>query len=241
MAKINTREKLVSYIRRRCGEPIVVVELDDEQIDDIIDEVILKFSEFAFDGQDIRCLVIPIFEGVREYKLDSRVSSVMSLKMYNLNNSLGYYDFFQVPQGYKLQQTNLQSRFLLEDYEVAMSRLSKLEYITSVTPNYSFNSNNKLLTFHQDLGNNTTVALEVALEYEPEDIDLIYNHPWIKDMCVAQAKIQWGTNVGKYSGTLINGNTINYSDIKADGQADAERLNDELLRRWSPPLGIVVG
>lgn len=241
MPKINTRDKLVEYVRGRLGEPIIKVELTDIQIDYIIDEVILKFSEFAYDGQDIKHMVIPIFDNVKEYKLDSRISSIIDLKVQRMGTNFNLIEGFAIPEGYNLTPSGLGQSLRISDFETTLASMSKFDYLFDIRPNFSFNSNNKILTFHEDMNPYSKALIEVALEYEPEEVDLIFNHPWIKDMVVAQAKYQWGNNIGKYSGTLINGNTINYSDIKSDAQSDIERLNDELLSRWSPPLGVTVG
>ena len=240
MAKTDTKDKLMSYIRRRCGEPLIRVELADEQLDDIIDEVILKYSEFAYDGQDIRCMMIPIFEGVKEYKLDNRISSILDLRVSRRTTSTALAGLYSIPPGYTPTLTS-GTMMKLADFETTLVNMSRFDNMFDIRPNYFFNSNNKIITFLEDMVGYPNALIQVALEYEPNDVDLIFNHPWIKDMCVAQAKVQWGTNVGKYTGTLINGNTINYSEIKADGQTDVDRLNEELLTRWSPPLGIVVG
>ena len=241
MAKINTKESLISYIRRKLGEPILRVELTDDHLDDIIDEVITKFSEFAYDGQDIRHMLIPIFSGVKEYKLDSRISSVMNLKVKRTGVQFNIIEGFSIPAGYNVVSSNLADTLKVSDFETTLAKMSYYDYLFDLVPNYSFNSNNKLLVFHEDMSAYDKAIIEVALEYEPASNDMIFNHPWIKDMCVAEAKIQWGTNTGKYSGSLINGMSINYENIKSDGKEDRDRLNEELLSRWSPPLGVVVG
>ena len=236
MSKINTKEKLISYIRSRLGEPIIRVELTDVQIEYIIDETILKFSEFAYDGQLTKPMLIPLFPGVKEYKLDNKVTSIIDLRV--LRGGINY----GLPAGYVYDMTKMTPLTMnLSDYETTLAKLSKFENMFNVVPNYEFNGLSKILIFHEDMSGYNSALIQASLEYEPEEVDLIFNQPWVKDMCVAQCKYQWGNNVGKYSGSLINGNTINYSDIKSDAMTDIERLNEELLKRWSPPLGVIVG
>lgn len=240
MAKINTKELLIKYIRSRLGEPIITVELTNEQLEYIIEETIVKFSEFAYDGQDIRVMIIPIFDNIKEYKLDNRISSVIDLRVSRNYISGGVLSgLCSIPAGYSPIISG--SMLSLSDFETSLVNISRLDNLFNIRPNFNFNSNNSVISFTEDMNGHNAAIIEVALEYEPGEIDGIYNHPWIKDMCVAQSKVQWGGNIGKYSGTLINGNTINYSDIKSEGQTDIDRLNEELLTRWSPPLGITVG
>lgn len=240
MFKIDTREKLIQYIKERCGEPLIKVEITDSQIGYIINDTILKFSEFAYDGQDIKSMLIPIFTGVKEYKLDNRITSILDLRVSRRTTSVAMAGLYTVPPGYTPTLTS-GAMMKLADFETTLVNISRFDHMFDIRPNYYFNSNNKVITFLEDMQGYPNALIQVALEYEPAEIDLIYNHPWIKDMSLAQSKLQWGSNIGKYSGTLINGNTINYGDIKAEAQNDIERLNEELLTRWSPPLGITVG
>lgn len=240
MFKIDTRQKLIQYIRERCGEPLIKVEITDSQINYIINDTILKYSEFAYDGQDVKSMLIPIFSGVKEYKLDNRISSILDLRVSRRTTSVAMAGLYTVPPGYT-PTLNSTAIMKLADFETTLVNISRFDNMFDIRPNYYFNSNNKIITFLEDMEGYPNALIQVALEYEPAEIDLIYNHPWIKDMATAQSKLQWGNNIGKYSGTLINGNTINFADIKSEAQTDIDRLNEELLTRWSPPLGITVG
>ena len=50
MAKPASREELTNYCLRQLGEPVVEINVDDDQIDDLIDDGIQYFQERHFDG-----------------------------------------------------------------------------------------------------------------------------------------------------------------------------------------------
>tara|TARA_B100000131_G_scaffold21127_1_gene20509 strand:- start:450 stop:1307 length:858 start_codon:yes stop_codon:yes gene_type:complete len=50
MAKPNTRQGLVDYCLRQLGAPVLEVNVDDDQIDDLVDDAIQLFNERHFDG-----------------------------------------------------------------------------------------------------------------------------------------------------------------------------------------------
>jgi len=50
MAKPNTRQGLVDYCLRQLGAPVLEVNVDDDQIDDLVDDAIQVFNERHFDG-----------------------------------------------------------------------------------------------------------------------------------------------------------------------------------------------
>ena len=50
MSKPSTRQGLIDYCLRRLGYPVLEVNVDDDQIDDLIDDAIQYFQERHFDG-----------------------------------------------------------------------------------------------------------------------------------------------------------------------------------------------
>ena len=50
MAKASSRQGLIEYCLRQLGAPVLEVNVDDDQIDDLIDDAIQMFHERIFDG-----------------------------------------------------------------------------------------------------------------------------------------------------------------------------------------------
>jgi len=50
MAKPTTRQTLIDYCLRRLGAPVLEINVDDDQIDDLVDDTIQLFNERHFDG-----------------------------------------------------------------------------------------------------------------------------------------------------------------------------------------------
>jgi hypothetical protein len=50
MAKPSTRQQLIDYCKRQLGAPVLQINIDDNQIDDIIDTAIQYYQEYHFDG-----------------------------------------------------------------------------------------------------------------------------------------------------------------------------------------------
>ena len=50
MAKPSTRQGLIDYCLRQLGAPVLEINVDDDQIDDLIDDAIQYFQERHFDG-----------------------------------------------------------------------------------------------------------------------------------------------------------------------------------------------
>jgi hypothetical protein len=50
MAKPSTRQELIDYCKRQLGAPVLQINIDDDQVDDVIDTAIQYYQEYHFDG-----------------------------------------------------------------------------------------------------------------------------------------------------------------------------------------------
>ena len=50
MAKPATRQQLIDYCLRKLGAPVLEINVDDDQIDDLVDDALQLFNERHFDG-----------------------------------------------------------------------------------------------------------------------------------------------------------------------------------------------
>ena len=50
MAKPSTRQELIDYCLRKLGAPVLEINVDDDQIDDLVDDALQYFQERHFDG-----------------------------------------------------------------------------------------------------------------------------------------------------------------------------------------------
>ena len=102
---------------------------------------------------------------------------------------------------------------------------------------FDYNESNHTLRLFGDVQG--PVVIEAAIEYIPNPIyDLAYNHAWIKSYSKNLVKRLWGQQVGKYSQSLIGGATINYDRIISEAQEEIDKLDEDLMSKYSPALGI---
>lgn len=240
--KIYSLDKLKDYILRKLGSPVVNVELTDDQLTDAIDDALIKFTEVAMEGQLEKVLLLDVVEGTREYKIDEKIRSIVEVAT---GSSSGTFSNFQVhgmmvtPSEF-WSQAQLQGDTDLVNMQILSSQLSLMDEMFSNAINFNFSSATNILSFTEDIGKRTDKLLLDCYSHYDLDIknDNIFNHEWVKDYSVASALFQWGQNVGKFEGTLISGEKINYNDMKTKGAESILKLEDDLLTKWSEPMGI---
>lgn len=102
---------------------------------------------------------------------------------------------------------------------------------------YDFNSQNHILRIFKATAGK--VAIEAALEYIPNpDYDDMYGHTWIKAYSLALTKRVWSNNIGKYSQSLVGGAELNYDRIGSEAQEALDKLEEDLIEKYSEALGI---
>lgn len=241
---INTRELLKNYIMSMLGEPVITVEISEFQLDSAIDLAIQKFTDFSMGGEAPKVFQLDLIPNVNQYILDDRIQAVTKVR--TRSNSYN----FQMPGVMVITPSEIcaMSQNAMGGFDVAnmtavMGKISLLEKLYDLEPYYNFDFNTKILEFFDNTSTSSynKVIIEAYVSYLPKHTDMIYNHQWIKDYSVALSKRIWGGNIGKYNTTLINGATLNYDRILTEAEKEIDLLNEQLLTRWTAPLGIYRG
>ena len=254
MARLSSKTDLVNFIKMQLGYPKINIEVDDAQIRMCIDQAVQKFCDYAFEGE-LEGVVVLQMEGKGEYTLPDRITNIIDVSKgggssnitdFGTNYGNGYvpdvwsslYFSNSANGSLGIANTTLTGSVIPAIIMVSNTTAMLQKYFGNAMY-YHFNPAKKVL---QVLENYTGPALvHYNYEYSPnDDKDYIFDHEWVKEYSTALTKRLWGSIVGKYSQALIGGAQINYSDIKSEAQQDMDRLNEELMTRWSDPVEIMI-
>ena len=103
MAKPSTRQELIDYCLRRLGAPVLEINVDDDQIDDLVDDALQYFHERHFDGVERMYLKYKITEddiNRGKAKGTNGVGIVTTTGTSNTGDTFNFYEssnFIQVP------------------------------------------------------------------------------------------------------------------------------------------------
>ena len=50
MASVTSRQGLIDYCLRRLGQPVIEINVDEDQLDERVDDALEFFQEYHFDG-----------------------------------------------------------------------------------------------------------------------------------------------------------------------------------------------
>jgi hypothetical protein len=239
MARINTKAGLRDYVKSQLGAPTINIEVTDAQIDEIIDDTVQKFTEYAYGT--LEGSVIVQINGMGEYDMPNTMTNLIKLSKGSTSNITNFSANFGSGYVPNLWSEQFFTGSLTGDIIPGIIAISTtkavLDKFFSDDIVFNFNHLSKKL---QVLENYTGPAvLHYQYEYLADDNnDLVFNHEWIKGYTKAKTKELWGNVVGKFDQSLVGGARINYDRLLQEAQADIERLNEELLTKWSDPAPI---
>jgi len=125
----------------------------------------------------------------------------------------------------------------LETSYLTMIESQMMQNMFGSSVSFDFNAQTHILRIFEPLS--SPIMVEANIDYVPRpDYDSAYGHSWIKAYALNKVKFLWGSNTGKYSQSLIGGATINYDRLLSESSEALDKLDEQLLERYSEPLGI---
>ncbi len=248
---------LQQFILRRLGSPVINVELTTDQLNDSINLSVKMYNEVAYNGVKLKIGTFQLVSGQTTYVMD-----------YSVNNILYVFN----PMGFSIlgDMTSEESVFQVSDY-LAMNFLQEgyysiggnimLEWTLfqqfaetfamkfSPIIEFNFNSATKELQiqgsfsspYSPTLGYIYYESVDPYSTTNPQDV-LMLNDIGFLDYVTAMAKVQWGTNLIKYSGSALpSGLLINGDKILEKGEKELEEARDRLYTYWQEPADFYVG
>lgn len=239
MARLNTKAKLIDYVKSQLGYPAINIEVNDYQIGQIIDDTVQKFTEYAYGT--LEGSVIVQINGAGEYDMPDTMTNLIKLSKGSTSNITNFSANFgsgYVPDLWSEQFfTGSLTGDIIPGIIAISTTKAVLDKYFADDIVFNFNHLSKKLQVLENY--NGPAVIHYQYEYLANDAnDLVFNHEWIKNYTKAKVKELWGTTTGKYDQTLVGGARINYDRLLSEAQQEIQTLNEELLTKWSDPAPI---
>ena len=244
---VTTRQGLIDYCLRALGEPVVEVNLDEQQIEDRVDEAIEQYRMYHY-------------EGIEKVYLKHQVTAE------NVTNGwipvpdyiYGVTRVFPIAAGTGNSKSifNLQYQLRLNDlydltsvsviyYQMVMNHLALLDHTLNGLQIYQFNRRTGKLHIMEQWGENipegSYLLIECYRALDPNTYTSVYGDTWLKHYTTALLKKQWATNLKKFSGLQLPGGvTIDGDKLYQEALQEIEELNDVITTK-AAPLEFFVG
>ena len=271
MSKPSTRQGLIDYCLRRLGYPVLEVNVDDDQIDDLIDDSIQYFQERHFDGVERMLLKHEITKENKEtLKTGITTTTANSTVGITTTTFTESQNFIQLPDHVlgvervlKMDAStissgmfNIKYQIFLNDlyyygaldlmnYAMTKTYLEDLSRIITPDTQLRFNKKNHRLYLDIDFGqmsDDTFIIIDGYRLLDPSDAPAIYNDFWLKKYATAVIKKQWGMNLIKFNGVLLPGGVqLNGRQIYEDAIKEIEEIEYSLKTEYEIPPLDLIG
>jgi hypothetical protein len=271
MAQPSSRAELKEYCLKQLGKPVLEINVDDDQIDNLMDDAIQYFHERHFDGIERVYLKHKLQPGEKEIirsgiQTTTGTSSVgiSTVTWEEATNFLKLPDtIIGVNSVFKVDSSTISSGLFNIKYQIFLNDLyyygaldllnyamvkTHLEDISRIlTPDVQLRFNKKQHRLYLDIDwsqvdEDTYIVLDCYRIVNPADFPKIYNDFWLKRYLTALIKRQWGQNMIKFNGVQLPGGiTLNGRQLYEDSIRELEDIEQKLKSEYEMPPLDMIG
>jgi len=248
MSTPSSRTLLKEFCLRSLGKPVIEINVDDDQLEDRIDDGLQFFAEYHFDGVEKVYLkhVLTSAEITQEYI--SLVDPVVAvIKIFPIAEGTNSGSIFNLRYQIALNQFYDFSSVSMVNFVNINRHLKLLEQILVGENEVEFNrKQDRLYIPGMNWGTDVTVGNYLIIEcwrtIDPETYTSVYDDLFLKRYVTQLFKLQWGTNLSKFEGIALPGGvTMNGTKIYEDAEAAIQKLEDEMIEKYSYPVDFLIG
>lgn len=250
MANPSSRQGLIDYCLRRLGDPVIEINVDEDQIEDRVDEALQYFREFHSEATYrgyIQHLLTADDITNKYVSISSDVQQVT--KLFKLEQGLFSRNMFSVKYQMHMNDIANMGSYVgdLAYYEQVQQYLSLLDMRLNGTPQVEYVRKQNRLYIHGnfedgDIKEGEYIVAEVYSVIDGSTHTAVWNDLWLKEYTTALIKHQWGANLIKFEGMQMPGGvTINGRQIYEDALQDIERLRERIRLEHELPADFFVG
>jgi len=265
MASPNSRAELITYCKRQLGEPVLQVNIDDEQVNNVIDDTIQFFQENCYNGMERAYLFHEITADDKTRFAASVTTTSGTTDWKETTNYIPVPDHVVgITRVFGLVSNSIRSNLFGVEYQLFLNDLyafgsldilnyfinkQYLETLDMVLNNGSFQQFRYTMRrdrLYMDLDKDflkegSNILIECHRLIDPTDATEMYNDMFVKKYATALMKKMWGMNLIKYNNVQLPGGvTLNGREIYTDALAEIEKIESEVLSKYAiPPMDMI--
>ena len=251
MASPNSRDTPIDWCKRRLGEPVIEVNVDEDQLEDRVDEAIQYFQEFHSDAT-YRAYVshqLTATDITNKYITTSSDVHTVTRVFPLISSSSSSGQLFNLRYQMHLSELTDMSQFAgdIAYYEQIQQYLSLLDMTLNGHTMVDFARRQNRIYLHGhiedlDITADDYIVYEVYNTINPDSHTSIYNDMWLKEFTGALIKEQWGMNLMKFEGMQLPGGVIlNGRQLFDDAQGEIQDLKERIRLEHEMPADFFVG
>lgn len=238
MANPSSRTELKNYCLRRLGEPVVDVNVDNDQLEDRIDDALKFYQDYHYDGTERIFLKHQITAADKTNKyIDIPEAVIGVIRVFDIGDSLNSSNLFNIRYQIHLNDLFDFTSTTYVPYVTAMRHVEQLEEIFVGKKPIRFNRHQNRLHIEMDWGTDVLVDEYIIVEayriLDPDTYTDVYGDRWLREYTTQLFKRQWGENIKKFEGMQLPGGlTFNGQQIYNEALEEIQRLETEVTTNY---------
>ena len=255
MASVTSRQGLIDYCLRRLGQPVIEINIDDDQLDERVDDALEFFQEYHFDGVE----KVFLKHKITQTDIDNEyipmgdpaspdggpvISVVRVLPIPSFDSFQS--GFFNEEYQLRLNDLNNFSGSSMIQWSMSLRNFSEIEQLFSITPQMMFNRKQNRVYLEADWSEKFNVddylIIEAYRALDPAVYPEVWNDMFLKKYTTALIKRQWGENLKKYQGVVLPGGiTLDGKTIYDEAVEEIRQIEEEISLKYELPADGYVG
>lgn len=247
MAVPSTRQQFKEYCLRRLGDPVIDINVDDEQVEDRIDEALKYYQDYHFDGTERVLLKHQVTSSDKTNGYITLSDSIIGVNsILDIGQAVQSSNLFNIRYQIHLNDLFDLSASSYVPYVTAMRHVESLEELFVGKKPIRYNRHTNKMNIDMDWTNDVAIGEYIVIDCyqitDPNTYTDVWGDRWLSRYATALIKQQWGSNLSKFEGIQMPGGvTFNGAKILDDAQADIAKLEDEMINSYSLPVQDMVG
>lgn len=246
MAQPTSRTEFKEYCLRKLGKPVIEINVDQDQIEDRIDEALMYYWDYHFDGTEkmyVKYQMTQTDLNNGYILVPENVIGVVNL--FPIAGNLTGSGIFSATYQFVLNNLHDFVNYDMINYYMSFQHLAFMQEILSGRQPIRYNRNqNKLyIDMNKDKINvGEFIVYECYQVVDPTTYADVWKDRWLQNYATAKIKYQWGTNLTKFIGmNLPGGVQFNGEKILNDADEEIKKMEQEMLSSYSLPITDMIG
>lgn len=244
-----SRQELIDYCLRKLGQPVIKVNVSESQLDDRVDDALIHFADFHFNGVERVYLKhqLTSTDITNQYLvIPEAVTSIIEVFRFGgFGTTKG--NIFDFRYQYALNDMytfgNMTS---MVGYVMTRNHLDLIEFLFNSKKAVRFNRHMQKLfidmSWTADVQVGDFLVITAYRVLDPEKYTSVFNDDFLKRYLTAIIKKQWGENLKKMGNIQLPGAVIlNGKEIYDEAVTEIADLEKELETKWSDPVDFFMG
>lgn len=246
MAVPTSRAEFTENCLRKLGKPVIEINVDDDQVSDRIDEALLYYWDYHFDGSEKTYYKYQITETDKTNKYITMPENIIGVvNIFDLGSTLGVNNLFNIRYQIALNDLYTLTSVSMVPYYMAMNHVQFLEQMLVGKQPLRYNRHTDKLYLDMDwdrIAADEWLVVEAYQVVNPDTYTDAWADRWLLRYAACLIKQQWGQNMKKFEGMKLPGGlTFNGQKIYDEATQERAELEREMIYSYSLPATDFIG